>query len=77
MYGDADLIPHLLYVLSSGAIDVTVSWGEAVAYGDRDSRAVAGAAGTDLMVWLHLAASKPAGHNAIALLPSRAISSQD
>jgi lyso-ornithine lipid O-acyltransferase len=31
-YGDADLIPHLLYVLSSGAVDVTVSWGEAVAY---------------------------------------------
>ena len=31
-YGDADLIPHLLQVLASGAIDVTVSWGEAVAY---------------------------------------------
>lgn len=31
-YGDVDLIPHLLHVLSSGAIDVTVSWGEAVAY---------------------------------------------
>ena len=31
-YGDADLIPHLLHVLSSGAIDVTVSWGEAIAY---------------------------------------------
>jgi 1-acyl-sn-glycerol-3-phosphate acyltransferase len=31
-YGDADLIPHLLQVLSTGAIDVTVSWGEAVAY---------------------------------------------
>jgi lyso-ornithine lipid O-acyltransferase len=31
-YGDAELIPHLLSVLASGAIDVTVSWGEAVAY---------------------------------------------
>jgi 1-acyl-sn-glycerol-3-phosphate acyltransferase len=31
-YGDADLIPHLVHVLSSGAVDVTVSWGEAVAY---------------------------------------------
>ena len=29
-YGDVDLIPHLLRVLSSGAIDVTVSWGEAI-----------------------------------------------
>lgn len=31
-YGDIDLIPHLAGVLSSGAIDVTVSWGEARAY---------------------------------------------
>lgn len=31
-YGDADLIPHLLAVLASGAVDVTVSWGEAIAY---------------------------------------------
>ena len=31
-YGDADLVPHLLRVLASGAVDVTVSWGEAVAY---------------------------------------------
>jgi lyso-ornithine lipid O-acyltransferase len=31
-YGDVSLIPHLLYVLASGAVDVTVSWGEAVAY---------------------------------------------
>lgn len=30
-YGDADLIPHFIGVLSSGAIDVTVSWGEALA----------------------------------------------
>jgi 1-acyl-sn-glycerol-3-phosphate acyltransferase len=31
-YGDADLIPHLLRVLASGAIDATVSWGEAKSY---------------------------------------------
>src|SRR6267142_2077642 len=31
-YGDADLIPHFVGVLASGAIDVTVSWGEAASY---------------------------------------------
>ncbi|MBB5047079.1 1-acyl-sn-glycerol-3-phosphate acyltransferase [Rhodopseudomonas rhenobacensis] len=31
-YGDADLMPHLMGVLSAGAIDVTVSWGDAVAH---------------------------------------------
>jgi 1-acyl-sn-glycerol-3-phosphate acyltransferase len=31
-YGDADLLPHLFQLLSCGAVDVTVSWGEAVAY---------------------------------------------
>jgi len=31
-YGDAELIPHLLGVLSAGAVDVIVSWGEATAY---------------------------------------------
>ena len=31
-YGDIDLVPHLIGVLASGAIDVTVSWGEPVAY---------------------------------------------
>jgi 1-acyl-sn-glycerol-3-phosphate acyltransferase len=31
-YGDVDLIPHLLHVLASGAVDVTVSWGEAIAH---------------------------------------------
>jgi 1-acyl-sn-glycerol-3-phosphate acyltransferase len=37
-YGDVELIPHLLHVLASGAIDVTVSWGEAVAYDMRADR---------------------------------------
>lgn len=41
-YGDADLIPHLLHVLSSGAVDVTVSWGEAKAYDiSTDRKAIA------------------------------------
>ena len=41
-YGDADLVPHLLSVLASGAVDVTVSWGEAVAYDMRaDRKAIA------------------------------------
>ncbi len=41
-YGDADLIPHLLHLLASGAVDVTVSWGEAVAYDiSADRKAIA------------------------------------
>lgn len=39
-YGDIDLIPHLVGVLSSGAIDVTVSWGEARAYDMNANRKV-------------------------------------
>src|ERR1700726_764566 len=41
-YGDADLVPNLLRVLSSGAVDVTVSWGEATAYDlSADRKAIA------------------------------------
>jgi 1-acyl-sn-glycerol-3-phosphate acyltransferase len=41
-YGDVDLIPHLLHLLSSGAVDVTVSWGEATAYDiSADRKAIA------------------------------------
>jgi 1-acyl-sn-glycerol-3-phosphate acyltransferase len=41
-YGDADLVPHLLHLLSSGAVDVTVSWGEATAYDmSADRKAIA------------------------------------
>jgi 1-acyl-sn-glycerol-3-phosphate acyltransferase len=41
-YGDAGLIPHLVQLLASGAVDVTVSWGEAVAYDMRaDRKAIA------------------------------------
>lgn len=31
-YGDIDLIPHFFGILASGAIDVIVTWGDAVAY---------------------------------------------
>lgn len=31
-YGDIDLMPHMLGVLLSGAVDVTISWGAPVAY---------------------------------------------
>lgn len=31
-YGDADLLPHFFGVIAAGAVDVTVSWGDPVAY---------------------------------------------
>lgn len=31
-YGDIDLVPHLAGVLATGAIDITVTWGEPTAY---------------------------------------------
>lgn len=31
-YGDADLLPHLFNVVAAGAVDITVTWGEPVAY---------------------------------------------
>lgn len=31
-YGDADLMPHFIGILSAGAVDVTVTWGDATAY---------------------------------------------
>ena len=31
-YGDADLIPHFIGILAAGAVDVTVTWGEAISY---------------------------------------------
>jgi 1-acyl-sn-glycerol-3-phosphate acyltransferase len=41
-YGDIDLIPHLIGVLRSGAIDVVANWGEPVAYGvDADRKEIA------------------------------------
>ena len=41
-YGDADLMPHLAHVLAAGAVDVTVSWCEAVAYDmSADRKAIA------------------------------------
>jgi len=32
-YGETELMPHLKGIFSSGAVDVTVSWGEAASYG--------------------------------------------
>ncbi|WP_322515865.1 lysophospholipid acyltransferase family protein [Rhodopseudomonas palustris] len=39
-YGDADLIPHFIGLLSTGAIDVTVSWGEPIAASATDRKAI-------------------------------------
>lgn len=44
-YGDMDLAPHLWGVFSSGAIDVTVTWGTPIAFAaDGDRKRVAAAA---------------------------------
>ena len=41
-YGDIDLIPHFIGVLAAGAIDITVTWGEAKAYDmSADRKAIA------------------------------------
>lgn len=41
-YGEMDLVPHLLGVLASGAVDVTVSWGEPIVYDiDADRKRIA------------------------------------
>lgn len=41
-YGEMDLVPHLLGVLASGAVDVTVSWGEPIVYDiDADRKKIA------------------------------------
>jgi lyso-ornithine lipid O-acyltransferase len=41
-YGDMELMPHLLNILATGAVDVTVSWGEAVPYDlNTDRKAIA------------------------------------
>jgi 1-acyl-sn-glycerol-3-phosphate acyltransferase len=73
-YGDVELIPHLLHVLASGAIDVTVSWGEATAYDmGADRKAIARTSEKSVRrmtaaAFARLAALRPASHNAI---PSR------
>ena len=41
-YGDVELVPHLLRVVASGAVDVVMSWGEATAYDmSADRKAIA------------------------------------
>ncbi len=48
-YGDVDLVPHLLGVLKSGAVDVVLSWGQPVAYGmDADRKRIAQQAETEV-----------------------------
>jgi 1-acyl-sn-glycerol-3-phosphate acyltransferase len=37
-YGDTELAPHLRAMLATGAIDVTLSWGEPIAMGRKTSR---------------------------------------
>ena len=80
-YGDAELIPHLLAVLASGAVDVTVSWGTPIAYDiSADRKAITRdaeqsvrrmtAAALRGAASAHLAGPVPAGHNAI---PPRAL----
>ncbi|MDI1263262.1 MAG: hypothetical protein PS018_08395, partial [bacterium] len=75
-YGDAGLVPHLLAVLASGAVDVTVSWGAAIAYDvSADRKAITRdaeqsvrrmtAAALRGAAAAHLADPAPAGHNAI------------
>ena len=81
-YGDVKLIPHLLHVLASGAVDVTVSWGEAVAYGmDADRKAITRDSERSVRRMTvaalrapRLAASDAASHNAI---PSSTAPRQD
>lgn len=75
-YGDAELVPHLLAVLASGAVDVTVSWGAATAYDmSADRKAITRdaersvrrmtAAALRGAASAHLAGQVPAGHNAV------------
>jgi lyso-ornithine lipid O-acyltransferase len=82
-YGDVDLIPHLLRVLACGAIDVTVSWGEAVAHGmGADRKAITRDSETSVRRMTtaalrgapRLAAPKPVSHNTV---PHRASTQQD
>jgi 1-acyl-sn-glycerol-3-phosphate acyltransferase len=70
-YGDADLIPHLLRVLSSGAVDVTVSWGEATAYDmSTDRKAIARDAEKSVRRMTAAALrAKPAVHTPAAPVP--------
>jgi 1-acyl-sn-glycerol-3-phosphate acyltransferase len=68
-YGDAALIPHLLAVLASGAVDVTVSWGEAIAYDmSADRKAIARDAERSVrrMTAAALRSASPANASAIA-----------
>lgn len=59
-YGEADLVPHLLNVLASGAVDITVSWGEPVPYGmNTDRKQIARDAETSVRRMTALALRSP------------------
>jgi 1-acyl-sn-glycerol-3-phosphate acyltransferase len=69
-YGDVELVPHLLRVLASGAVDVTVSWGEATAYDmSADRKAIARGAEQSVrrMTAAALRATSPAQHSAASV----------
>ena len=62
-WGDMDLVPHLFGVIANGAVDVTVSWGEPVAYdmsADRKQIARDAEASVRRMTSLALRSPRPA-----------------
>jgi lyso-ornithine lipid O-acyltransferase len=69
-YGDVELVPHLLRVVASGAVDVIVSWGEATAYDmSADRKAIARGAERSVrrMTTAALRATPPAQPSAASL----------
>lgn len=68
-YGDVDLVPHLIGICTSGAIDVTLTWGEAVAYdmsADRKTIARHAEQAVRAMTTAALRAGPPKKHSAPA-----------
>lgn len=76
-YGDADLIPHFIRVLASGATDVTLSWGETIALdAETDRKQVTRTAETAVrrMTAIALRApTRPADHSAQRELEPKAV----
>ena len=71
-YGEAALLPHLLGVLAAGAVDVTVSWGEARAYDlSANRKLITQTAETDVR---RMAAAARRAVTATAIAPPAAIS---
>jgi hypothetical protein len=64
-YGDAELMPHLAHVLASGAVDVTVSMGEAIAHDmSADRKAIARDASATPRTTATAAGTRPDLHSA-------------